>query len=167
MRTHQSIVGRFDGNLWHFYIEVPHPVASEFISGNHRRVVCTIGNEKFQCALMPDGKGHFFINLNKKLRTKLNIREGDQIAYSLERDESEYGLPMPDELKELLLQDPGGDELFHALTPGKQRTLIYMVTTPKSTDIRIRKSICILEHLKATKGQINYRKLNELFKNAR
>lgn len=164
---HTAQLDRFDSALWHFHIAVPETVASSFIQGKNRRVICIINGVSFHCALMPDGKGDYFINVNKTLRDRLKLKLGDEVHYSLSPDDSEYGLPMPEELQELLQQDVEGSTVFHALTPGKQRTLIYMVITPKSTDIRLRKALCILEHLKATGGKINYRQLNELFKNSR
>lgn len=41
---------------------------------------------------------------------------------------------MPEELEELLHQDEEGNRLFHALTPGKQRTLLYYIGAPKTAD---------------------------------
>lgn len=167
-KSSKSLLARFDSNLWHFHLPVPVEMAEPFITGNDRRVVCTLnGVTSFQCALMPDGNGAYFVLVNKKLRDKLKLQDGDQVTYTLEKDTSEYGLPMPEEFKELLKQDRAGEKFFHALTPGKQRTLLYIAGTPKSSDIRIHKAICILEHLKATKGKINYKALNELFKQSR
>ena len=71
---------------------------------------------------------------------------------------------MPEEFAELLRQDKPGSEFFHALTPGKQRTLLYIVGQKKDTHARIECGIIILEHLKATRGTIQYRKLNESMK---
>lgn len=167
-KEHSAVLANFNTALWHFHIGVPATIANPFITGNNRRVVCTLQKtESFQCALMPDGKGDFFININKKLRDKLGLKEGQSVSYALAPDESEYGLPMPPELEELMKLDDEGSELFHALTAGKQRTLLYMASSPKNSDGRIKKAICILDHLKATGGKINYRQLNELIKNSR
>ena len=84
----------------------------------------------------------------------------------LRKDESEYGLPMPEELDELLKQDETGNRLFHALTPGKLRTLLYIAGQPKTSDVRLRRAIAIVEHLKSNDGKINYRQLNEEMKEA-
>jgi uncharacterized protein YdeI (YjbR/CyaY-like superfamily) len=83
------------------------------------------------------------------------------VSVLLKKDESEYGLPMPEELQELLLQDEEGDRLFHALTIGKQRTLLYIVGSVKDTGKRISRALAIVNHLKATGGKIDYKKLNE------
>jgi hypothetical protein len=148
--------------LWGSHFAVPDLVSKALISGDDRRVVCTL-NEKmeYQCALIPRGDGSFLIMVNKKTRDKLVLKPGQQVRVSLRKDESEYGLPMPEELEELLKQDEDGRRLFHALTPGKLRTLLYIVGQPKNSDVRLHRALVIVEHLKKNEGKINYRQLNE------
>jgi len=161
-----AVLGRFNSNLWHFYVPVTTAQAQLFVTGKDRRVLCSLnGTEPFACALMPDGQGDFFININKALRTKLKLREGDSITVALTKDESEYGMPVPEELQELWQQDDEGREMFHSLTPGKQRTLIYMVANAKSSQVRLRRALGILNHLKATGGTIHYKQLQEEIRN--
>jgi hypothetical protein len=162
----KSTLQKFDGNLWYYYVEIPKKLAAPFILGNDRRVVCTLNQTvSFQAALMPLGNGHFFINVNQATRKKLKLNEFDEVLVTLEKDNSEYGLPMPEEFKELLAQDLAGNEVFHQLTPGKQRTLLYIIGKPKSADLRIRNGIAVLEHLKQNDGNIIYKQLNEAIKN--
>ena len=133
-----------------------------FLEMGAKRVVATLNDSvTFQCAIMPAGNGVHFINLNKKIRDQLKLKVGSKIVVSLSKDESEYGLPFPEELKELLDQDPEGNKLFHDLTPGKQRNMIYVVSQVKSTDLKIHRGLVILEHLKRNKGKINFRELNQ------
>lgn len=155
-----SVLDRFEGNLWHFHVLIPAKLAKPFISGTNRRVVCTLNQAvTFHAALMPSGNGDFFINVNKEIRTKLKLKEGVEVQVQLEEDNSEYGLPVPEEFTELLKQDMEGAKWFEALTPGKKRTLLYIVSKPKSTDLRIRNGMTILEHLKRTGGLIVYKEL--------
>lgn len=64
----------------------------------------------------------------------------------------------------MLDQDEQGNELFHALTKGKQRSLVYLVTKVKNSDSRLNKSLAIIEHLKDVKGQLDFKMLNEKIK---
>ena len=139
---------------WHF-IPVSSKIAEQLaFPDKNKRVVCTLNAaESWQCALMPY-QGEFFILVNKQKRTKLGIEAGDPVAVELLRDESRYGLPMPEELREVLNQDPDGDTLFHALTPGKQRSLIYMITNVKDIDRRIHTALLMVEHLKKNEGKV-------------
>jgi bifunctional DNA-binding transcriptional regulator/antitoxin component of YhaV-PrlF toxin-antitoxin module len=157
-----AILQKFDSPLWSYHIIVPDSVAKIFIDDGSKRVVCTLNREKtFQCALMPKGDGSWFININKELRDTLNLKEGSTIEAVLQKDESEYGLPMPEELAELLKLDEAGNRLFHALTPGKQRNLLYIAGSPKISDTRLRKSVIVIEHLKVNNGKINFKQLYE------
>lgn len=169
MATHpdiKSTLQKFDGNLWYYYVEIPKKKATPFIKENDRRVVCTLNKTiSFQAALMPLGNGNFFINVNQATRKKLKLNQYDEVLVTLEKDNSEYGLPLPEEFKELLSQDLMGNEVFHQLTPGKQRTLLYIVGKPKSADLRIRNGIAVLEHLKKNNGTVNYKLLNQEIKN--
>lgn len=161
-----AVIDRFNSNLWHFHVIVPKKIALKFIDGDDKRVVCTLNQtESFHAALMHLGDGDFFINVNKQIRNKLKVNDGDEILVSLVKDHSEYGLPLPDEFKELLIQDISGSDLFHALTPGKQRTLLYIIGKPKSADLRIRNGIAVLQHLKHNNGKIDYKQLNIDIKN--
>ncbi|MES2558759.1 MAG: YdeI/OmpD-associated family protein [Bacteroidota bacterium] len=162
----KGIIDRFDSNLWHYYVKVPIKIAQKFIEGKDKRVVCTLNRtETFHAALMHLGDGGYFIMVNKQLRSKLKVKDGDEILVALVKDESEYGLPLPDEFKELLQQDIDGNAIFQSLTAGKQRTLLYIIGKPKSPDLRIRNGIVILEHLKRNMGKIDYKQLNLDMKN--
>ncbi|MCB0571617.1 MAG: DUF1905 domain-containing protein [Phaeodactylibacter sp.] len=163
-----SVLEDFNSSLWGHHIVVPEAIAQVFLSQGSRRVVCRLnGQVEFQCALMPKGDGSYFININKKLRDKLGLKPGMAIQASLREDDSTYGLPMPEELRELLRQDEEGDRLFHALTPGKQRSLLYIVGSPKTSDTRLRRAIVVIEHLRNNGGKLNFRKLNEGLKQSR
>jgi hypothetical protein len=157
----------FHTALWTFYIVVPNEQAKPFIDGNYRRVVCTLnGTLEFQCALMPKGDGHFFININKKIRDKLRLQESSQVQVSLRKDESEFGLPMPEEFAEVLRQDEEGNRYFQALTPGKQRNLLYISGQPKTSEVRLKRALVLVEHLKGNHGKIDFKRLGLDLKDA-
>ncbi|MFN6962256.1 MAG: DUF1905 domain-containing protein [Pyrinomonadaceae bacterium] len=148
------------GTGWHF-IPVSRETGERFpaLDGKSRRVVCTLnGKETFQCALMPTGGG-FYIMVNKAVRSRLGIFHGHEVAVELRPDESKYGLEMPEEFEEVLRQDPAADRLFHALTPGKQRSLIWLVAKGKDVDLRIHRALIAAEHLKENEGRIDGEKL--------
>ncbi len=149
---------------WHF-IHVKAKIGEKFEKKDgSRRVVCTInGTETFQCALLPSD-GDFVIIVNKIKRNKLGIVDGDKIDVELKHDDSKYGLPMPAELKEVLKQDPAGNKLFHSLTPGKQRSLLYLIGKVKDVDRRIHTALIVLEHLKENDGKIFGERLQEELK---
>lgn len=137
------------------YLEFPIEIGKHFeTDAKSRRVVCTLnGEHSFQCALSPN-KGRFVISVNAAIRKKLRLEPGDTVAVELLADDSKYGAKMPDELAEVLKQDRAGNKLFHALTSGMQRSLIYLIATPKNIDKRIHLALIVLEHLKENNGKV-------------
>ncbi len=154
----------FPTSGWHFLV-ISKKIAEKFpTDGKTRRVLCSInGSEPFQCALMPWGE-IFYIIVNKKKRDALGIAAGDTVAVELARDESKYGMPMPEEFREVLNQDADGDRLFHALTAGKQRSMLYFLGNIKDIDKRIHACLIFIDHLKENDGKIVNKVLYEALK---
>lgn len=142
------------GSGWHFLI-VEKGIVDKFqFPDKFKRVICSInGGESFQCALMPWGE-LFYIIVNKKKRDEVGVVAGDMVDVVLVKDESKYGLPMPEEFEEVLNQDPEGDRLFHALSKGKQRSMLYLLSRSKDIDLRIHQALIVVEHLKENEGKI-------------
>lgn len=105
------------------------------------------------------GGGVFVIRVAKKILTALELSIGDRVDVKLWKDTTEYGLPLPVEFGELLRQDPIADKLFHALTRGRQRTLLHIAGAVKSSAKRAERAIAIVNHLKVNKGKIDYKRL--------
>lgn len=117
----------------------------------------------FHCGLMPQGNYHF-INVNKEIRKKLNWNVGETRLISLSADESQYGMDVCAEFLEVLDSDERFHHLFHTLTPGKQRNLIYIASKPKTSPTRIKKSLIIADYLKDSGGELDFKALNQAFK---
>lgn len=71
---------------------------------------------------------------------------------------------MPEEFREVLDQDPEGDRLFHALTPGLQRSMLYSIGKRKDIDKRIHTALVLIEHIKRNNGKVVYEELREELK---
>lgn len=154
----------FNNALWGYHFLVAEENARPFIVGNDRRIICKVnGRMQIHSALMPS-KGGWFVLLNKKICDELGVMVGDRLHIQLEKDTSPYGMPMPEELQVLLDQDEVGSTYFHRLTPGKQRSLMYIVSKVKSMDSRLNKALAIVHHLKEAEGQLDFRRLNDWIK---
>jgi hypothetical protein len=161
----EARLDNFNTKLWSYHIKVPSRIAKHFLEQGDKRVICRLNRDHtFQCAIMPAGDDVFFININKKIRDQLKLKEGQKIQVYLEKDTSTYGLPFPEELKAVLDQDPEGNRLFHQLTPGKQRNMIYGVSQVKNTDRRIQRALIMIEHLRQNGGKLDFRKLYQELK---
>src|SRR5688572_3422939 len=90
-----------------FYYEVGPAVLKKLGGKMNIRLVCTINKKiSWQCGLMALGKGSAYITINAKRMKALGVKPGDSIKVSLVPDKSKYGMEVPEELAELLRQDP-------------------------------------------------------------
>ena len=151
--------------VWSVGVEIPPHVSVKYSGLAEKRVVCTLNEGvTYQCALMPYGDGRYFVNVNAEIQKKLNLKVGETVNVSIEPDTSKYGLPMPEELQAIFDMDADGNRIFHDLTPGKQRTLLHLIGKPKSTEIRIKKAIAVVDYLKEVNGKLDFKELNEAIK---
>ncbi|MBW3468569.1 YdeI/OmpD-associated family protein [Arthrospiribacter ruber] len=164
MHQFETTLENFNSALWHYHVPVPDDIASQLIEGTNRRILFSIAGSEYQHAALMKTKEYWFFLLNKKQCEKLSISERDKIRVTLEKDRSEFGHEVPEEFQTMLDQDQEGAEYFNSLTKGKQRSLIYLVGKVKNPDSRINKSLAILAHLKESRGNLDFKKLNEKIK---
>ena len=166
--THEfkSSLIQLNSNVWGLCFLVPQEVVNYFKEKEVTRFLFRINDsEEYPRALISTGEGRYYIYLNKEIAKKQQLIVGSEHLISLRADESKYGMPMPEELSEAFVLFPLADEYFHKLTPGKQRTLIYQVAKPKREETRVRKAVQILEYLEHVQGKLDFKELNQWFKN--
>ena len=86
-----------------------------------------------------DGDGYYLL-LSVDKQAAYSLREGDAVEVQLLPDESDYGMPVPEEWGAMLDADPALSDAFAALTPGRQRRILYVVGKPKGAATRARKA---------------------------
>ncbi|WP_395043882.1 hypothetical protein [Flavobacterium sp.] len=154
--------------FWTSIIIIPDEIYQKMILlSPKKRIVCTLNNSyTFHCAMIPKNPFHYIMLSKEKIKElKLNIN--DEISVEIIADKSEYGIDVSDEFQEVLDCDEIGEILFKKLTPGKQRSLIYLMNKTKNSNLKIEKCFVILEHLKRNKGILDLELLNQDFKNYR
>jgi hypothetical protein len=131
------------------YLEVPFEVIQQLGGKLKVRLLCTV-NQKltFQCGLVALGNGSGYITLTKKRMQDLGVAYQDQVEVTLELDTSTYGTPVPEELSEVLLQDPEAAARFHQLKDGLKRYVIQHVAGVKSSQLRIDRALLVMNNLK-------------------
>ena len=163
-------ISRFEGSevFWTSIIITPDKVYQKMILlSPKKRIICTINNlYTFHCAMIPKNPFHY-IMLSKEKIVALKLNINVEISIEINPDKSQYGIDISEEFQEVLDSDENGKILFEKLTPGKQRSLIYLMNKTKNVTLKIEKSFVILEHLKRNKGTLDLELLNEDFRNYR
>lgn len=160
----QGKLASFEFNHWQYHIPLSKEISSQMMDETHRRVLVWIKDGgPYHMALMKS-KDYWYILVNQELRMRLHLDEKHSFLVKIDRDHSEYGHEMPEELQVLMDQDEEGAQFFKKLTLGKQRMMVYTVTKVKSPESRMKKALAIIHHLKLAKGKLDYKQLNELIK---
>ncbi len=161
-------ISRFEESeiFWTSIIIIPEEIFLEMIKiVPNKRIICTINNNlTFHCAMIPKNPYHFIMLSKEKIKT-LGLNINDAISVEIIPDKSEYGMEMCEEFQEVLFSDPDGNSLFEKLTPGKKRSIIYLISNTKNSQSKIEKSLILLEHLKQNKGVFDFKIYNEDYKN--
>lgn len=130
------------------YFRIPASVV-EAVGGWNTRLQCTVNNRlTWPCGLTALREGDGYITLNKTRMMQLKVRVGDEVQLSLSPDDSEYGLDVPEELREVLALDPEGQRRFDRLVGGKQRFIIRTVVEVKNSQLRIDRALRLIDNLK-------------------
>lgn len=162
--TTLKMFSKDESRVYRLHLPVPSHIAEPFIQEHDRRVKCTFPDgTEHTTGLMPFGD-YWFLLINEPLTKKMGLSPGAALHIRMEKDDTPYGMPMSEELQVLLDQDEAGNRYFHALTPGKQRTLIHLVNQVKNADSRLNKALAIITHLKNQSGKLNFKLLNETIK---
>ncbi len=148
-------IARFEDSeiFWTSIIIIPDAIYQDMVKiVPHKRIICRINNSiSFHCGMLPKG-GFRYMMLSKDKIKSLNLEINDEILVEIFPDTSEYGMNICEELQEVLFSDPNGNSLFDKLTSGKKRSIIYLISKVKNSELRIEKSFVLLEHLKRNKG---------------
>jgi len=129
-----------------FVIVLPEKALAKF--KGEKRLVCTINKVPFHCALMNHKAGGHYINIGLATLRKIGVREGMKVKPIFSRDKSKHQFKQVAELDEVLKTDSTAKKVFNSLTDGGKRSLLYLVSQPKSVDKRIERALLIAERLK-------------------
>jgi len=141
--ANEYLLEKFDSGM--HYIILDKETVNQFTKDNNYRVLCNLNNQiEFNCAIIQKKEGGSFINTSTIICKKLKINKGAMVKAVFSFDNSNYQFEMPVEFQEVLNTDKDADKIFHSLTVGNQRGLIYLVTKVKSSDKRIERALQIV-----------------------
>jgi len=160
-----TVLYKNDSHLYPLQFPVPNDIVTKLKHEKVERLKVSVNvNDAYDSSLISNGDQEYFIKINQQQIKKMNLNIGDQVSMTVVGDESVYGMPLPEEFAVIWEIDQDAHTYFHALTPGKQRNLIYIVNKVKSLNIRARKATIIMEHLKINNGKLDFKMLNESLK---
>ena len=127
-----------------------------------RRVNVAIEDlEVYQAKVAGDGRGGYFVPVNRQRREVLAKAHGEDAKLSviLTPDTSKYGLPVPPELELILEEDGAAATYFDALPGGAQRRILFGLSAPKRESTRLHRAVRTVEYLHEVRGKVSLKEL--------
>ena len=123
------------------YIPIPDDIAEALHANGTRRVVGTINGQRINRALHGNGEGGWRLMLGRAALREVGVQYGDTAIVEVQSDPTPEVIDLPDELAEVLTQDEAAAERFYGMTPGRQRSLAYYVTSAKRPATRVKRAL--------------------------
>lgn len=156
---------QLESSVWGLAFLIPQEISDRLKAEKNQRFIYTFnGSKDVHRTMMPLGDNQYFVYVSKGLMKDIGVKLNQIVEIKVRPDKSEYGMDMPEEMKEALEAYPEADNHFHSLTKGKQRTLIYLVSSLKRIESRVKKAVQIMEYLEAYNGKLDFKELNKWIK---
>ncbi len=136
-----------DGMRMH-YAPLPLDISDAFEAAGVRRVIVTLNGLEARRAIMgrKDGERHILFGI--PFLREARVREGDMAPLEIRRDPAPDTIDLGEEFTEVLEMDEEASERFYAMTPGKQRSLAYYVTSARREETRIKRALELAHKLR-------------------
>ncbi|WP_420239332.1 DUF1905 domain-containing protein [Telmatobacter bradus] len=136
------------------YLSAPFDVQEVFGSKARVAVAGTINGFPFRNSLMPEGDGTHSMMVSKKLLAGAKAQAGDIVTVSLDRDEEERPVTVPEELQIALKKHSHAAALFATLTPSQKSEYADWVSSAKQAATQASRSAKAIEMLAAGKKHV-------------
>jgi hypothetical protein len=131
----------------YFFLKIDIEIVNQFENKRQTRLICKLDSKiSFQCGLNHLGDGNFFIILSKKKLEIIGKKLGDKLKLEITIDPNPLGVDIPEVLETLIEQDNKLKEKFEKLSLGKQRNVIHQIKKIKNIDLKIKKSIELINN---------------------
>lgn len=139
-----------EGAFHYPQLDIPPEIAEPLLgNSNKTRVIIHFKNGmKLHRALRRNKNGETFITLGKSTLKDARQDPTREMELQLSLDKTEFGYVMPEELTEVLRQDPEGEKAFLELKPGMRRSFLHYIVSAKTVDTRISRSLKLIDNLK-------------------
>jgi hypothetical protein len=147
MPTTRSFHGEVTRQGVTYAVAVPSDVSIAFGAKGHIPVVGTIDGHPLRATMVPAGGGRHRILLNAEVRTALQVRAGDTVSLTLQRDTTSREVPVPDDLAAALDAVAGASRAFAALPPSHRKEILVWINDAVRPDTRARRIARAMAHI--------------------
>jgi hypothetical protein len=142
-----KLVAKGPGGAWTF-LPIPFSVEQEFGKRSRVAVSGTINGFAFQNSLMPEGDGTHSMMVGKELQAGAKAQPGDNVKVSLQVDETERIVEVPEELQRAFKKDAAARAAFEGLAYSHRKEYAEWIRTakkPETKAARLEKALGLLK----------------------
>lgn len=150
-----AAIETLDIGLVQHCIIVPPEILDQLNSKGRIRVKGTMNAVPFSLAIQSKKNGIRYFSVSRDLKKKINVAGGEKIRVQFCLADLE-ALDMPEEMGILLEQDEEAMTIWNTFTTGAKRGLLHYISSGKSVETRIKRSIEIMN--KAKTGMLHMQK---------
>ncbi len=148
MYSFSAPIERFEMEGAWDYVAIPHELSDALKAQKVKRVQVSINEtHPYACGMLPTGDGRLFIIMSQQRQKDLGMFLGAWVHVDLWEDRSKYGMPVPEDLQELFEFDPGIQDRFDLLLPGKRRNYLHRIAQAKTEATRTKRIAGLLKDL--------------------
>jgi hypothetical protein len=144
--TFLAPLATIEGNYVEHGIFLPSELVAQ-LPAKRLRVKGTINGVAFALAIQYRKSGDRFFMINKKLVKEASLKLGSKAQVNFRLVDPDL-VEVPEELEAVLEQDELASSVWATFPNGLRRSLIHYVTSAKSIDVRIKRSLELMEKAK-------------------
>ncbi|KRE35416.1 YdeI/OmpD-associated family protein [Paenibacillus sp. Soil522] len=119
------------------YVTVPFDVEELFGRKSQVRVKGTINGIAYKGSLMPHGNGTHFMVVNQALRDAAEVTAGCMVSVTMEHDEEERVVQVPDDFARQLEANEAAGAFFGQISYSYQKEYVSWIEAAKKPETRI------------------------------
>ena len=137
--TFEEVLIRPEGvGTWTF-LNIPAEVSGTFGSKGQVKVKGTINGYPFRSTALPMGDGTHYLVVPKDIREHIAASPGDTVRVTMELDQEQRVVKIPDDLLEALLSQPEAKERFEKMPYSHQKEYVSWIASAKRVETRQRR----------------------------
>lgn len=110
-------------------------------------IFLTVGDKRFRCTALPDGKGGHFIQLNGAMRIATETRAGDELEFEVALDRASREVRVPADVASALTASPAARAAFESMPPSHRKAYLAYIGEAKKPATRVQRISQSLERL--------------------
>lgn len=135
----KSVLYRPEGVGTWTYFNVPFDVEEVFGKKGQVAVKGTINNIEYKGRIMPHGDGTHFMVVNKVLRDRLGVNQGDEVRVTMQVDDAPRTVDIPEDFQVMLDQNSSARNIFEGFSYSHKKEWMDWITSAKKPETRARR----------------------------